>query len=86
MKLRSVVISGPLWQDIFTEGWEIGYGETLRCTNGLPEGAKCTGVFYKEWQGIEATPSLVFVFEHPDFEDVKEGDPIPRLDIVFERL
>ena len=88
MGLVSVEISGVLWQDIMTVGWEAGNGRIVRCTEGLPEEAVCKSVFYKQYPAMSdvapPTPSLVFIFEHPDFDDVEPGAPIPMISIVHQ--
>jgi hypothetical protein len=90
MGLASVEISGVLWQDIMTIGWEAGSDRIVKCTEGLPEDAVCKSVFYRQWPAISGltpapTPSLVFVFEHEDFDDVEPGAPIPMVSIVHQR-
>lgn len=86
-RVKAVRISGVLWQEVFTTGYESGGREYItRCVKGLPEGAAFRNAFYKEWQGYESTPELIFIFEHPDFEKVLDGQPIPELVVEFEQF
>ena len=86
MRVRAVRVSGELWQEICTQGWkaadDIGIVE---CVEGLPEGAKFVGLHYERWNGKDIVPTLVFLFEHPDFDNVPEGKKIPDIDIIFEK-
>lgn len=90
MGLVSVEISGKFWQDMMTVGWEAGNGRIVKCTEGLPEDAICKGVFYRQYLAMSkiapSTPSLVFVFEHPDFDDVEPGTPIPMISVVHQEF
>lgn len=88
MGLVYLQISGQLWQEIFTKGWKAGNGEIVECIEGLPEGAVCKSVFYKQWPAMSdlaPAPDLIFVFEHNDFDEVKPGAPIPMMHIVHQR-
>lgn len=85
MRVRALCVSGKFWQQIATEGWEAGRDHILGCTKGLPVGAVFRGAFYQQWRGNETTPDLVFVFEHPDFEDVPDGEEIPHQEVVYKR-
>lgn len=90
MGLASVHISGEFWQEIMTEGWSnIDDGAVVKCVKGLPEGAVCKSVFYRQWPAMSdfaPTPELVFVFEHPDFDEVSPGDPIPPIRVVYRKI
>ncbi len=91
MGLVHVQISSQLWQEMFTEGWKVGDGEVVKCIEcieGLPKGAVCKSVFYQAWPKVSimaTAPDLIFVFEHPDFDEVEPGAPIPMMHIVHQR-
>ncbi len=82
MGLVSVYISGELWQEIMTVGWKAG---DIECVEGLPEGAIWKSVSYIGPRGSDPMPVLVFVFEHPNLEEVAKGAAIPVIDIVHKR-
>lgn len=52
-----------------------------RCTKGLPVGARFVRSFYDEQHDI-----VVFVFEHPSFPEVPEGNIVPFMDVEYSRL
>ena len=75
-RLMSVSISRELLQLWMTEGWTVG-GETLiRCTRGLPEGARVA------WQTVPAQP-VELVFEHESFPLIRYGERIPAMICEF---
>jgi hypothetical protein len=83
----AVKISGDLFQNWITRGYKFGgYDHIVECTKGLPEGAKLVCTQYGQWDGFNAYPIIVMIFEHPDFELVPEGHQIPTYDIEFREL
>ena len=84
MGLIGVEISGQFWQEIMTKGWKPG---DIECIEGLPEGAIFRNVFYRQWPAVSgvATPSLVFVFEHDDFDEVLLGATPLLMNVVYQR-
>jgi len=88
MGKRAIEISGELWQEWLTRGFSIGFPDKIECTEGLPEGATFHAAFYRQWPGmsVSITPSLVFVFEHPDWPAQELGKVIPSIDVVFRKF
>ena len=78
-RLKQVKCSDVLLRDFLTQGFE-GH---MRCLEGLPEGAEPAGM-------IVPIPHQSFIvgllYEHESFEDVGPGEPIPELEVVFERI
>ena len=79
-KAVAVEITGELLQQMLTEGWEAA---RIRCTSGLPEGARFAGSYVRQWDGmyIRNVPSAILVFEHPDFAEIDDGDVIPFISV-----
>ena len=92
MGKRIVSISGELFTEMITEGWQAGgTGEVVRCIEGLPEGAKYLGidaiddVVYQR----DAEPRLFIVrllYEHPDWPDTPVGEPLENQRVTFQRI
>ena len=81
-RLMGVAVSSELWQHMATEGWSVsGDGRTLKCTDGLPEGAELVNSYY---DGQRQTATLVF--HHSSFNNVPVGGVIPILDIVHSMI
>ena len=82
MGLRAIEITGVLLQDLLT----VGTTGPFEVTEGLPEDAEFRGSYAKLWNGIylRATPTVVLLFEHPDFDDGMDGGAVPFMDVVFE--
>ena len=89
MGKRIVSISGELFTEMITEGFQAGDEvESVRCIEGLPEGAKFLGidaiddVVYRR----DTEPRLFTVrllYEHPDWPDC--GPPYPMQQVTFQR-
>lgn len=54
--------------------------DTWACLEGPPEGARFERFFEASWKG-----QLVFVFSHPDWEEVEEDSEIPRHSVAVRR-
>lgn len=86
---RIISISGELFTEMATEGWQAG-GPTgiVRCIEGLPEGARfVASSAERRWAPVE--PGLFVVhllYYHPDWPDVPPGEPYPRQPVTFERV
>lgn len=79
-RLRIYAFSIEILQDIITEGWQIGDDAIVRCTSGLPPGAK----FEYVYEGIGSTVCLVF--SHPSWPEVgRYADP-PRHTAMLSRI
>ena len=78
MGKRAVEVSGELWQQICTAGWRAGDKAIVECIEGLPEDAVFYDVEYRG--GFEV---LHFVFEHPDWPEVKPGRDIPVISVAY---
>lgn len=53
-------------------------GSRFECTKGLPIGAKFIGIYQDS-----SRCSLVFGYEHPDFEEIYEGAEAPLTEVEF---
>lgn len=76
-RLIGIPISIELFEKLLWEGQEI----KVRCTKGLPEGAKMTNSYY---DGQRQT--AVLIYEHESFEPVLGGAMIPLVIAEFTRL
>jgi len=77
----AIPVSIQLWQELVTEGWICGDKFTIRCEEGLPEGAELVNSYYDDTKGGVA----FLAFRHESFEDVPVGDKIPERRIVYSR-
>ena len=50
-------------------------------TKGIPEGAQFIGAWFDHKAGV-----FDLVYEHPEFEEVRIGQPYPRMEIVAEKI
>ena len=98
MGTKQIQVTGELWQEICTAGWECGAGlqDGMRCTEGLPEGARFCGVSYihhgiqgwgmfRKAERPEFPNILIFIFEHPDWPEVGPGEDVPIINVVHEK-
>ena len=90
MERRAVMVSHELWQQMMTQGYETG---GLRCTRGLPEGARLIGAFYRFNLSPAQWPDPVFVFESDRWPDPPgsymvehDGNTYSVEDVVFESM
>lgn len=84
-RAAAIEITGELLQHMLTEGWGAEY---LRCTAGLPEGARFAGSYTRQWEGtnVRSIPTAVLVFEHPSFAEIDDGGVIPFLDAEWQEF
>jgi hypothetical protein len=78
--LKKFAFSIELFQDMFTQGWEIGTNSIVRCTQGLPGNAKF------EYCEFSAGDHIILVFSHPTWPAVVDLDNIPMELILFTRV
>ena len=71
-----VCINRELIQQWMTEGWQAGQSTVIRCTKGLPEGARFSS-------RINPMPPLALYFEHDSFPIVGENERIPTMVCEF---
>ena len=74
MGRRIVRISGELFTEMITEGWQCGgHSEVVRCIKGLPAGAKYVGAgMLYEIGDRMAEPrhfAVKLFYDHPDWPD-----------------
>ena len=75
-RLARVDISHGLLTHLLTSGYISDFGEKIRCSDGLPEGAKMV-------RSYDSGQYVTLVYEHNTFDLVKYGEEIPPLDISY---
>ena len=78
-RIKEVWVTQSLFQIIMTEGWQMGKNASIRCIEGLPEGAELINSYY---DGRHRT--AVLVFYHESFEDIPLGGVAPVVDIAWQ--
>ncbi len=76
MRLAAVRIKQLLFVEMVTIGWETR--GTIRCVAGVPAGAVLVNAFVDPEKG-----DAVYVFYHPTFDVVPEGQHIPTLGVTM---
>lgn len=80
---RIVYITASLLAAFFEQGSD----HHFRCTTGLPADATAVRAFPKPPSGLVGEECVVAVVsESSEWEPVKEGEVIERLDIMFESI
>jgi hypothetical protein len=78
--LKKFAFSAQLFQDMFTQGWEIGTDGIVRCTQGLPNNAKF------EWCELGTGDVIFFVYSHPTWPVADNHSSIPEESILFTKI
>jgi hypothetical protein len=78
--LKKFAFSIELFQDMFTQGWEIGTNSIVRCTQGLPGNAKF------EWCELGTGNVIYFVYSHPTWPVADGHSSIPEEHIMFTQI
>ena len=73
-RLRAVAISFPLLRELMAEGYVCPAGVT--CTKGIPADAVEVYSFTDMARG-----EGYLVFSHPSFDEVPEGELVPRMTV-----
>ena len=89
MGRKQVAISGELFTEMITEGWQAG-GETeaIRCIEGLPPGATFVRSYIEPcWNTIEPKQFIAYlVYEHPDWPEQPGGFLLTEQCVIFQRV
>lgn len=77
-RVKKVYITPELVAEVLTEGYDLC--RHVRCTAGLPKGAKLKATFLDHQHG------LALLFEHASFPESDMGAEAPVAEIKFEIL
>lgn len=80
MKERNLSISGELWVEMLKGGSPKNFRVVK---NALPEDAKCVGIDWQRWPGVEGPVTIVLKIASSVFQD---GDPVDLPSPVFKSI